>query len=328
VENLLLQLLPKNPPSLATRYGVTTGIVLLAALLRYSLGDTLKGYPFLLFFPAIFLASLLFNRASGFVAVVLSTVISLLLWIEPRGTLMIAHRGDLLALILYVAIGCGIAGLTEALRRALERAAQSEREKDLLLREIHHRIRNDLQTITSLLQLGLMQKGDPQEALRSAIDRIGIMSRVYSRLTHDGGATAVPARGFIEGLVEDLRLSAVALRPIALHADVEEAELGIGPAVAIGLVINELVTNALKYAFPHGNPGQVDVTFRREDEDYVLTVRDNGIGCTPGSPSKGTGLGRQLVQQLAMQLKGGIDVSSADGTLATLRFPVESAKGV
>jgi len=328
VENLLLQLLPKSPPSLATRYGITTGIVLLAALLRYSLGDTLKGYPFLLFIPAIFLASLLFDRASGFVAVGLSSVLSVLLWIEPRGSLTIAERGDLLALILYIAIGCGIAGLTEALRRALERAARSEQEKDLLLREVHHRIRNDLQTITSLLQLGLMQKGDPQEALCSAIDRIGIMSRVYARLTHDAGATAVAARSFIEGLVEDLRLSAVALRPIAVHADVEDAELGIGSAVAIGLIVNELVTNALKYAFPNGQPGQVDVTFRREGGDYVLIVRDNGIGVGPGAVPKGTGLGRQIVQQLAMQLKGGIDVSASDGTLATLRFPVDAAKGV
>lgn len=330
MENLLFQLLPRSPRSVWVRYGVTVGLVLLTTAVRYSLDPVLRAYPFLLYIPTIFLVSLLFDRASGFLAVLLSCVLTAYLFIEPKYQFTIADPGDQLAFIIYTGLGFGIAAVTEALRKTLdalhdawEKVAAADREKDLMLQEIHHRIRNDLQLIVAQLSMAAMRTENAQAIVAGTMDRIRVLARVYTRLRRIEGSSIVNVKEFLESLVEDLQAGMVGVRPIALSARADSVDVDMGTAVALGTIANELVTNAVKYAFPDGQSGWIDLTFGREDDAYVLTVSDNGVGLSPGTP-KGTGLGRQIVQQLALQLRGKLEVGprAEGGVQATLRFPV------
>jgi K+-sensing histidine kinase KdpD len=143
---MLVRFMPMKKYPAWIRYGATSLIITSLFLLRLVIEDVLQGYPLLLFFPGIFLASLVFNRGSGLLATLLSAVLSSY-FMEPYGQLWLIRANDAAALLLFTAIGGGIALVTEALRHALEYKyiARSERRKDLLLREINHRIGNDLQ---------------------------------------------------------------------------------------------------------------------------------------------------------------------------------------
>ena len=112
-ENLLLAVLPRTPSSRLVRYSITVGIVLLAALLRMALDETLKHYPLLLFVPAVFLAALLFDRGSGLLATVLSAIIAAWIFIPPEWSLSVG-ADQWFAVVLFVVIGCGITMITES----------------------------------------------------------------------------------------------------------------------------------------------------------------------------------------------------------------------
>lgn len=337
MENLLLQLLPARPPSMLVRYGITTLLVLGTAVVRMTLEESLRGYPFLLFFPAIFLASLLFDRGSGFLATAEATLLAAWIWFEPLAETGPA-RGEptrYFPAILFFAIGCGIAALTEALRRAMERAAEAERQKDLLLRELEHRARNDLQTVAALLQLGRRSGQGVEQVIPPALDRIAVLSRVYARLHLRDGQAAVDAKEFLEGLVGDLAGAHLGLRPVVVTARADGIEIGQRLASALGLLVNELVTNAIKYAFPDGRAGEIRVDLRAEGDALVLSVEDDGVGCAPPAPRpppKGTGLGRLLVQQLVAQNRGAVEWTpggvpeagaATGGTRVVVRLPCE-----
>jgi two-component sensor histidine kinase len=138
----------------------------------------------------------------------------------------------------------------------------------------------------------------------------------------------VDSKGFIDGLVEDLRDGVVGLRPIALVSSAEAHVVPMARAVPLGLIINELVLNVLKYAFPDDMEGKVQIRFGRVEDDYVLSVEDDGIGFDPAAPPRGTGLGTQIVRALTAQLGGQARVEPAlshahrPGVRWAMQFPV------
>jgi two-component sensor histidine kinase len=128
----------------------------------------------------------------------------------------------------------------------------------------------------------------------------------------------------ITSLCDDLKVALVGLRPISLKVQVESHLLAQERAVPIGLIINELLTNALKYAFPEERAGAVSVHFAREDQLFCLKVTDDGIGIMSDRPPDGSGLGQRLVRSMVSQLEGSYDIvpdAGAPGTVATVRFP-------
>lgn len=140
----------------------------------------------------------------------------------------------------------------------------------------------------------------------------------------------VDMREFLQGLVANLRSEVGALHPVALHVNAEALPLAVGRAVPVGLIVNELVTNALKYAFPDRQAGSVWVGLRREGGTMVLAVEDEGIGCDPTAAPQGIGIGLRLVKTLAAQL-GGRAVPGASrgegrtpGTEWRVHFPLRS----
>lgn len=135
------------------------------------------------------------------------------------------------------------------------------------------------------------------------------------------GRVEVHLRSFICDLCEDLRIAMIGSRPISLLAEIVDGQFPLAQAITIGLVINELVTNALKYAFPDDQPGSIKVQLTRVDGEFRLMVADDGVGeaaSTPGS----SGLGQRLIQAMAQQLRGTYGAERrTDGRTCTVRFP-------
>ena len=130
---------------------------------------------------------------------------------------------------------------------------------------------------------------------------------------------------FIQGLCDDLRTALIGLRPISMQVAVEHHVLSQDRAVAVGLILNELLTNALKYAFPENRHGHVRVSFERVGDEFVLRVSDNGVGIAPERSAQGSGLGQRLVRSMAGQIGGMLEMKPDEGdpgTVATVHFPV------
>ena len=307
MENLLYHLASQRFPILL-RYGVTTVIVGAFLLLRLGMAETAGIYAFFVFIPAVFLSSLLFDRGSGFLATALCTA-SVVYLLEPVGEFTVTRRHFIP--VMFFALECvGIAVLCEALRRALERATTAERSKDLLFKELGHRTKNNLQMIASVLALQARAQKDPslRAAFDAAVARVQVIGNAHDRLQPGGTEGSIDLRDYLEDICGNLGDSLRDLRPVAVKVNVEPIMVETDKAVPLGLIVNELVTNCFKYAFPGNSEGEVEVTLRRAGKNEVeLTVRDNGIGCT----SLDEGLGSRLVRLLVQQLGGTISREAA-----------------
>ncbi len=219
----------------------------------------------------------------------------------------------------------GIIGISRNIderKRADDEVRTAVQQKDLLLYDINHRVKNHLQSVMATLSLS--RRRMPNDAAREAIDntitRLSVLSRVYDRLElKPGGEAVVSAREFIRGLCADLEPSLIDLRPVALRVDAANEEIEIGRAVSVGLVINEALTNALKYAFPSDRPGTIFVDFKRQGSDFILKVIDDGVGRP--QPNESSGTGTKLIRALAQQLGGTVEWQGPPGTQLILRFP-------
>ncbi len=226
-----------------------------------------------------------------------------------------------------------ILGITHdiTLRKQTERQIQeSLREKEVLLQEIHHRVKNNLQVISSLLDLQSQQLKEPTllEIFRESRNRVKSMALVHENLYESKNFAKVNFTEYIETLVRELfRVYGVNTSQIALEFQLEEVTLSIDTAIPCGLIINEVVSNALKHAFPNLNKGTIYIALHLDEEKhYTLTIRDNGIGL-PDNFDFNTveSLGLQLVKILANQLEGTVQVDCRFGTEFHLRFSEQSS---
>lgn len=201
-------------------------------------------------------------------------------------------------------------------------------EKEVLLKEIHHRVKNNLQIVSSLLSLQARDVTDPTllDLLAESRARILSMALVHEDLYQSGNLASVDFRHYIEKLVARTDASSAGASGVRIECDLDELSLSIDRAVPLGLACNELLTNALKHAFPPeraGGPNTVRVTLRVADGMAELTVRDNGRGLPGGfDPAAGGTLGMELVWSLAGQLRGTAEAENDGGAVFTLRFPV------
>jgi len=219
-----------------------------------------------------------------------------------------------------------LAAANKGLAEANARIAASEQEKNLLLHELTHRFKNDLANLTAILRLQARHVADPsaRTELMAASERVQIMGRVHQHLTTSGEATVVDVGKFISELCEDCRASMIGLRPIVLGVEVEQDEIPFSQAIMLGLIINELVTNSLKYAFPEGRAGTIDIRLTPVGTEHVLTVSDDGIGKAAPFPDS-TGLGQRLVHAMTKQLNGEYHAEVTDtGRICIIRFPAAS----
>ncbi len=213
-------------------------------------------------------------------------------------------------------------------KRAEEQIKASLREKEALLQEIHHRVKNNLAIISSLLELqsNTIRDKPARAAFQESQHRIRAMARIHEHLYRSQDLARVDMAQYIRGVVNYLSQSYRAYA-ITLRVDVSDVTLGIDQAIPCGLIINELVSNALKHAFPPGQerpenrPHQVRVALRLADGQYKLVVSDNGAGLPANLKIEDQkSLGLRLVNILSRQLKGALKVDREGGTTFSLTF--------
>ena len=205
----------------------------------------------------------------------------------------------------------------------------SLREKEILLREIHHRVKNNMQTITSLLDLQAESISDPKskKALKSSQSRIRSMALIHERLYKSEHLARIKAREYIKGLIEYLEGTyQTSDTNIEIKTNVENLFLNLDTAIPCGLIINELVSNCMKYAFTENFSGRVLVKLcKLGDENILLQVKDNGTGIPENiNPLNSPSLGLQLVSLLTKQINGQLKIETMKGTNISISFPVKS----
>jgi two-component system, sensor histidine kinase PdtaS len=299
MENLLV-LLPSRPQSVPVRYGVTTLIMLVCFALQIGVEFQSGMFTFFLLLPGIFLASVLFDRGSGFYATILSTALCYAV-LSPSDSWLLPPQ-YLLPFLLFVLVGLALATISEAMRKALEKAVAAEQSAEVMLYELNHRIRNNLSMIVSILELQKRSQKEQgaKDAFTSAVSRIHIIANAHNHLLPKEGQSLIDMREYLTVCCQNLGDALRDVRPIAVNVNAAQILLRDDRAVSVGLIVNELITNAFKYAFPDDRGGTVNVILRRESDGKLeLVVEDNGMGCPEDAKE---GLGSRIVRLLAQQL--------------------------
>jgi two-component sensor histidine kinase len=206
------------------------------------------------------------------------------------------------------------------------------REKEVLLREVHHRVDNNLQIISSLLDMSSMRTPHPQalEYLTSARARIHTMALIHSQLYRSQYVDQIPMGDYVRELVSYLsQVYASEVRRITLVVAPSDVVLSVTQAIPCALVLNELISNALRHAFGEGQPGTIMISLRKGDEDRVVVrVEDNGKGLPENMDLHRTGsLGFKLVTHLIEeQLQGSLHVERRRGAAFAIEFKIQKGK--
>jgi len=309
-----------------------TGVALLVVLALVAT----PGAP-ALFYPAfglvVVLASLMVGRSAGYLAVSLTALLLALFNFKGEG-FAVSDPIDAMGLVLFILFG--VATVTAA-GAARDRLAKAQGERDAarsaaeinaqLLAEFSHRLMNDLSSLVFIAHLRADEaaSAETREALEDIGKRLEVTAQIYSRLRlseHQGGETDVAA--FIADLCDDFRRAHLALRPISLETRLQTRWIEPRRVVIVGLVLNELLTNAAKYAFPGDVGGAIAVRFESigaARDKLRLRVQDDGGGLG-NSRGEGTGVGQKLVRAMASQLHGTFHLAREGGlTVAELVFP-------
>jgi len=216
-------------------------------------------------------------------------------------------------------------------RRAEEAMKTALQEKEVLLREINHRVKNNLQIISSLISLQSQDIQDEQalSSLRVSQERIQAMALVHEMLQQSDDLARIDVGEYIKRLADDFRISyGLASRNVNLIIDVDNILLGVDTAIPCGVIINELVSNSLKHAFPEDRVGEIVISFKELDGQYTMIFKDDGVGLPEdldiGNPAS---LGLTIVNALTGQLNGAIDLGRNGGTEIRITFPAMQTKG-
>ena len=200
----------------------------------------------------------------------------------------------------------------------------SLKEKELLLREIHHRVKNSLQIISSLLSLQASEFDDNLiiEKYKESENRIHTIALIHENLYQSTDISNIDFKNYLEILIDDIMYSyKVDREMIKTVLDLNDYELGIETAIPVGLIINELVSNALKHAFKSGEKGEIKIVLEKYDDIYTLTVQDNGIGLPDEiHPENSKSLGLMLVNALVTQLDSKMSFEVKNGTSFKIIF--------
>ncbi|MDI6644125.1 MAG: PAS domain S-box protein [Methanobacteriaceae archaeon] len=201
---------------------------------------------------------------------------------------------------------------------------QSLKDKNVLLSEIHHRVKNNMQIISSLLNLQShhVDGDETRSVLKESQGRVKSMAMIHEKLYQSTDFSHINFGKYIEELVFDLfHTYGVNKAYIKPDIQVEDFQINLDTAIPCGLIINELVTNSLKYAFPNNKKGTVKVEFKSIGDEYLLIVSDDGIGLPENiQMNKRDTLGMQLVNSLIEQLEGELELDRTDGTTYKMKF--------
>ena len=196
-------------------------------------------------------------------------------------------------------------------------------ENVLLLKEIHHRVKNNLEVVSGLLALQFAKIDDPnmQEVMLSSQNRVKSMGILHQKLYQSEQLAFIEMKNYFENLCENILDSYNETDRIKVDIEMKEIELDVDTAVPLGLIVNELLTNSLKYAFPKGVKGKIELSLKNVDNDnFQLKISDNGVGKPLFGKAIGTGFGSQLVDLLTRQIDGKLIQDVSNGTLILINF--------
>ena len=200
-------------------------------------------------------------------------------------------------------------------------------EKDIILKEVHHRIKNNLFSIKTLLEMQKSRAGDGEakSVLNEAIVRMESMLHIYKRLLLSEEYGVLNVREYLTDLIDSILKIFPDSRRITLNGNIEEFMLSVKKVIPLGTIVNELLTNAMKYAFSGRDSGRLDVSLTREGDEFILAVMDDGPGLADsGSAGSAQGFGLALIEMLAGQLQGVFSKENTpDGLRCILKAPCE-----
>lgn len=209
-------------------------------------------------------------------------------------------------------------------QRTIELLAQKE-EREMLLKEIHHRVKNNLQVINSLINLQSSTVTDPLaiKVFDECKHRIKSMALIHEKFYQSQDFSRINLKEYIEGLAIDIMSGQNLHKNIKLEVEVDQAKFGIDTIIPLGLLLNEILTNSFKYAFINKTSGQISISLKRVGgKDYEMHIADNGVGFNPDefNKPKGSTLGFELIRILSEQMNGNIELLSGQGTIYRLTF--------
>ncbi len=204
--------------------------------------------------------------------------------------------------------------------------ADSLKEKEILLREIHHRVKNNLQIISSIvnLEMGGIEEESTVALLREIKNRVRSMALVHEHLYESAGLAGIDMKGYVlalvQGIMQSYRLGDAVPQ---LKISVDDISLPIEQAIPLGLVIGELVANSMKYAFAGRSEGSLEISLEREEGNILLVVADDGKEReSETEPPARRGIGLDLVQALVDQIKASMAVDTGRGRVTRIRIPL------
>jgi two-component system, sensor histidine kinase PdtaS len=325
MEELLLRL-PKRPQPFLIRFAVTTAVMAVCIGVQLAIAR-LSGLPGLfILLVGIFAVSTVFDRASGFYATAIGTISAFLIIRH-----LFPQVPGVPVLVILFCVGIALSVFSEALRLAMERAIAAERETDILFRELAHRMHNNMALAISLLDMQGRAHDNPEvrAALSNAVDRLSILAEGQKQLRPQG-AGLVEMQSYLGRICAHLSRSIGAGRAIDFDLAIEPVTVSAEKALVIGLIANELVTNAIKYAFPGDRSGTIAVSFAKDSEkdsagELVLTVADDGAGCPDDAAE---GFGTRLIQGLLVQHGGrAVRQEGRPGCRVEVRIPMVAPTG-
>ena len=225
-----------------------------------------------------------------------------------------------LALVLFSILIFILYRLYKKVNQQKKIISKSLTEKDLLLREIHHRVKNNLQLVSSLLTMQGRSIDDQStiQAINEGKSRVRSMALIHQDLYNRENIIGISVKDYIEKLAKELFYTyKITNDRIRFELEIEDIELDIDTVVPIGLILNELITNSLKYAWPEENNGVLTITLKKSNKSTRLTVKDDGIGYIPKEVREGS-FGATLISALTQQLNGELNVKIDDGTETTI----------
>ena len=213
-------------------------------------------------------------------------------------------------------------------KKATKIISAKNAENELLLKEIHHRVKNNLEMVKSLIALQSAQIEDSatKDAMIASQNRVQSMGIIHQKLYQGKNLGSIEMKDYFLNLSEGILYTFNAEDKVKIECAMDNLDLDVDTAVPIGLIVNELLTNALKYAFPEQKKGEISISLKKTDNNHLkLKVYDNGVGKVKGLAPKGTGFGSQLVQLLTQQLNGKMTELNKDGTLLEFDFLIDTA---
>jgi len=247
-------------------------------------------------------------------------------------------RTKVLYIILTALLAIILFGLFYFFRKNKKRNQQLEvlnttldtknQQNELLLKEIHHRVKNNLELVKCLIELQSAQLEDSatKDAMIASQNRIQSMGIIHQKLYQGENLGSIDMKDYFINLGDGILDTFDAEDKVKIECAMEQLELDVDTAVPIGLIVNELLTNALKYAFPEDSNGKIKISLIQSNkETLTLKVVDNGIGKTIKTTPKGTGFGSQLIKLLTQQLNGYMEETYENGTSVVFQFKIKSA---